>query len=231
MDYLNTYGATTGVPFASVQAPAGLSRLSAWWIGLGIRLDRSRPGHVGDNAHHERMHLDIRNELEGMIEGGKEAHQAAFDIWREEFNEIRPHESLGMRRPAEVYEKSERRYEECELEIAYPDNFMERKVSKRGVIRLWSRSILITTSLAGWNVGLKHTDDKTLDVYFDYLRLGEIDLKTFTFHPTVRGKQLIISRRSVTHVLTLKCYLCPDRASIFVSSKSSLIIHHSSILL
>ena len=176
-----------GSPFASVQAPAGLSRLSAWWIGLGIRLDRSRPGHVGDNAHHERMHLDIRNELEGMIEGGKEAHQAAFDIWREEFNEIRPHESLGMRRPAEVYEKSERRYEECELEIAYPDNFMERKVSKRGVIRLWSRSILITTSLAGWNVGLKHTDDKTLDVYFDYLRLGEIDLKTFTFHPTVRG--------------------------------------------
>jgi len=183
-EYIRT---DNGSPFASSQAPLGLSRLSAWWVGLGIRLDRTRPGCPGDNAHHERMHLDIRRELQGMIEGGRKAHQAAFDLWQEEFNEVRPHEALGMRRPAEVYTKSERRYEECEMEIAYPANYMERKVSKSGAIRLKNRAILITRSLGGWNVGLRAIDDETLEVYFDYLRLGEIDWATLSFHPTVRG--------------------------------------------
>ena len=84
-----------GSPFASRQGPFGLSRLSAWWVVLGIDLERGRPGHPQDNAGHERMHKDISRELEAV----GECDQDALDVWRETFNYERPHEALGMRCP------------------------------------------------------------------------------------------------------------------------------------
>ena len=93
-----------GSPFASRQGVLGLSRLSAWWVVLGIDLERGRPGHPQDNAGHERMHKDISRELEA--EGACD--QAALDVWRQTFNYERPHEALGMRCPGEVYLASER---------------------------------------------------------------------------------------------------------------------------
>ena len=85
-----------GSPFASVQGLLGLSRLSAWWLVLGIDLERSRPGCPQDNGAHERLHRDVRRELEaGRI--GRD--QAAFDLWRDQYNTERPHEALGMRVP------------------------------------------------------------------------------------------------------------------------------------
>ena len=77
---------------------------------MGIELDRIRPGHPEENGGHERLHRDIRMELEGQIHGNLASHQAAFDLWRKEFNCERPHEALGMKRPEEVYRKSEREY-------------------------------------------------------------------------------------------------------------------------
>ena len=84
-----------GSPFASRQGLLGLSRLSAWWVVLGIDLERGRPGHPQDNAGHERMHKDISRELEAV----GECAQDALDVWRETFNYERPHEALGMRCP------------------------------------------------------------------------------------------------------------------------------------
>ena len=91
-----------GSPFASSQSVWGLSRLSAWWMALGIELERSRPGHPQDNAAHERVHRDIALELEAMERGD----QTSLDLWRQEYNEQRPHQGLGMRYPSEVYHKS-----------------------------------------------------------------------------------------------------------------------------
>jgi putative transposase len=90
-----------GSPFASSQSVWGLSRLSTWWMALGIELERSRPGRPQDNAAHERMHRDIGLELEAMDRGD----QASLDLWRQEYNEQRPHQALGMRYPCEVYPK------------------------------------------------------------------------------------------------------------------------------
>ena len=70
-------------------------------MALGIDLERGRPGHPQDNGGHERMHRDIRMELEPDT-----AEQAALDLWRQEFNRERPHEALGMKCPAEVYQHS-----------------------------------------------------------------------------------------------------------------------------
>ena len=84
-----------GSPFASVHGLFGLSRLSAWWVALGIDLERGRPGHPQDNGAHERMHRDISREIEAL----GESDQAALDLWRESFNYERPHEALAMRCP------------------------------------------------------------------------------------------------------------------------------------
>ena len=72
-----------GAPFASVQALHGLSRLSAWWVALGIDLERGRPAHPQDNGGHERLHRDIAEELESLGQG---ATPEALELWREEFN-------------------------------------------------------------------------------------------------------------------------------------------------
>jgi transposase InsO family protein len=96
-----------GAPFASVHGLFGLSRLSAWWVALGIDLERGRPGHPQDNGAHERMHGDISREIEAL----GQSDQDSLDLWRESFNYERPHEALGMRCPGELYRASERKYE------------------------------------------------------------------------------------------------------------------------
>jgi len=95
-----------GSPFASRRAIHGLSRLSAWWVALGIDLERGRPGHPQVNGAHERLHRDISLELQclGRVDPN------SLELWRQEFNEQRPHEALGMRRPSELYHHSARAY-------------------------------------------------------------------------------------------------------------------------
>ena len=80
----------------------GLSRLSAWWVALGIDLERGRLGHPQDNGAHEGLHRDISLELQGL---GR-VNQHSLELWHHEFNEQRPHEALGMRCPSELYEHS-----------------------------------------------------------------------------------------------------------------------------
>ncbi|MDG5817080.1 IS481 family transposase [Chitinispirillales bacterium ANBcel5] len=99
-----------GPPFAVSHALLGLSSLAIWWIAQGIRLHRIRPASPQENGSHERMHRDIKREVQGRINGNIQHHQAAFDIWKKEYNEVRPHETLGMKVPAEMYCKSDRQW-------------------------------------------------------------------------------------------------------------------------
>jgi transposase InsO family protein len=86
-----------GSPFASAHSLHGLTRLSTWWMSLGISLDRTDPGRPDQNGAHERMHADIYREIESKVKGDLKMHQSVFDEWREEFNTERPHESLDMK--------------------------------------------------------------------------------------------------------------------------------------
>src|SRR5207344_707548 len=117
-----------GVPFASSTGVLGLSRLSAWWVALGIDLERGRPAHPQDNGGHERLHWDIAKELESLGQG---ATPEALELWREEFNRERPHEALGMRCPAELYRDSSRPYRAAEVQLSYP-GMATRLVDKNG---------------------------------------------------------------------------------------------------
>jgi transposase InsO family protein len=168
-----------GSPFAHVQGVMGLSRLSAWWVALGIDLERGRPGHPQDNGGHERLHRDIRLELEPST-----AEQEALDLWRQEFNHQRPHEALGMKCPAEVYQPSSRAYQGTPEDLDYPD-MATRKVTSHGVIRWKGMMLFIGSSLTGWSVGLKPLTCGRMEVWFGRLLLGWMDPATQSFQRAV----------------------------------------------
>jgi putative transposase len=165
-----------GSPFTSVQALLGLSRLSAWWVVLGIDLERGRPGHPQDNGAHERMHLDISREVEAVGQSGQEA----LDLWRQSFNYERPHESLGMRCPGELYVASQRKYEGTPEDLEYPQ-MCSRRVSPRGMIKVDGETLFLSSALAGWSVGLKPISAQLMEVWFGRLLLGQVDLTTSSF--------------------------------------------------
>jgi putative transposase len=179
-----------GGPFACTRAPLGLSRLSAWWVALGIDLDRGRPGHPQDNGGHERMHRDIACEVEGCVDGDTSANQAAIDTWRHQFNHERPHEALQMRVPADLYVKSQRRYMPDTFELSYPQEYLRRKVNANGGIHIMDVGIYLSASLGGWDVGLKATTDGCYMVWFGPLCLGRIDIQTESFTVIPQNSQM-----------------------------------------
>jgi len=157
-----------GVPFASSTGVLGLSKLSAWWVALGIDLERGRPGCPQDNGGHERLHLDIERELRG------EEQQASFDEWRRVFNEERPHEALAMKRPAELYQPSPRKFAGSPEDLTYP-KMEARRVKATGHIHYGKHSIFISTALSGWSVGLEPCEQRKFNVHFGQLLLGQYD--------------------------------------------------------
>lgn len=163
-----------GSPFASSTGVLGLSKLSAWWVALGIDLERGRPGCPQDNGAHERLHLDVERELRG------EQQQASFDEWRRTFNEERPHEALAMKRPAELYQASPRKFEGTPQDLTYP-KMEPRRVSHIGTIRYENHRIFISTALAGWSVGLEPCGQDKYNVHFAQLLLGQLDQTTASF--------------------------------------------------
>ncbi len=170
-----------GAPFAASSALLGLSRLSAWWLALGIDLERSRPGCPQDNGAHERLHLDISRQLE---RAGYTERQAAFDLWRKEFNEERPHEALGMRFPSEVYRDSERKYEGAPEKLLYP-GIESRRVKPNGMINFEGKVYFLSTALEGWDVGLAPVEGGRWEVRFGRLVLGHLETATEAFLPIV----------------------------------------------
>jgi putative transposase len=172
-----------GSPFAASRSPLGLSRLSAWWVTLGINLDRIAPGRPDQNGGHERMHRDLAREVESCAADDSTQQQAQLDVWRQTFNEQRPHEAIGMRTPAEVYQRSPRKFDSSRVELEYPSGYAVRKVQRQGTICIGSRHISISEALGGYQVGLEPAGASRWAVWFCRLRLGELDCTTEKFWP------------------------------------------------
>lgn len=170
-----------GIPFATTFGTLGLTRLSAWWIYNGIIPDRTDPGRPTQNSSHERMHADLSREIQGKIPGGISANQQAIDLWVEEYNHMRPHETLGMRTPTEIYKKSEKQYNGTPEEIEYPITFMTRKINKHGCLMLKKRNISVSSSLHGMTVGLQPTDDSEYILWLADFPLGTVNTETYCF--------------------------------------------------
>ena len=108
-------------------------------------------------------------------------HQAAFDLWREEFNHKRPHEALKMKTPAACYVNSNIPYDGVPVQIIYPFGFTARSVDNRGAISLFQNKVFISNAFSYRQIGLKRFNSNTFEVWYDYLNLGFIDLSTFEF--------------------------------------------------
>jgi len=175
-----------GSPWVNALSPLGLTRLSAWWVILGIDLDRIEPGRPDQNGAHERMHRDLAAEVEQYAELDIARQQAALDLWREEFNHERPHEALNLRFPSEVYHRSDREYDETEIELRYP-GMLRRKVSRPGRIAIDGRKIRLSSALIGRHVGLKPTGDRQYVVWFGRLCVGSLDVRSESFEPSACG--------------------------------------------
>jgi putative transposase len=176
-----------GSPFAASNSPMGLSRLSAWWLALGIDLDRIPPARPDQNGSHERMHRDIALEVEKKSAPDFTAQQSALDVWRNSYNHERPHEAIAMQVPADLYTQSTRRFDATPIELDYPIEYLKRMVTTGGSIKLENIRVNISVALKGWHVGLKLESNERYGLWFSRLRLGDVDLKTERFQATARA--------------------------------------------
>ncbi|HXX11107.1 MAG TPA: IS481 family transposase, partial [Burkholderiales bacterium] len=171
-----------GVPFASPNALFNLSKLSVWWLRLGIAIERIKPGQPQQNGRHERMHLTLKQQATRPPGMNSLQQQARFDDFVREFNTERPHEALAMKTPAESYSPSPQPYRGLP-ELSYPLHDRELLVTACGRICMHRKRINISQVFAGQRVGIKEVDEGIWIVSFMHYDLGYIDLEQKTLQP------------------------------------------------
>jgi putative transposase len=154
-----------GPPFAS-RGVAGLSRLSLYWMKLGITPERIRPGHPEQNGRLERLHRTLAAETARPPAASRRRQQEAFDRFRREYNEERPHEALGQRPPAVLYSPSPRAYPERVPEPEYDSDVVVRCVYPHGQFFWKGRDVFLGKVLAGERIGLEPIDERYWCVCF-----------------------------------------------------------------
>ena len=163
-----------GEPFASTGI-GGLSRLSVWWVKLGIRPERIPRGKPQHNGRHERMHRSLKEATAMPPAANLRLQQRAFDEFQEEYNQQRPHEGLEMKTPAEFYQASSRAYPSRLAEPEYGNGWEVRRVRECGTMRWWSHSIFVGRALVGEPIGLQPLGDGVWRVWFYGYPVGLFD--------------------------------------------------------
>ncbi len=167
-----------GVPFAS-SGFARLSRLSVWWLRLGIAWQPIRPGHPEENGAHEYMHRVLKRDTTRPPAATGGAQQRRFDAFRQHYNHVRPHESLGQVVPAAVYRPSPRSLPARLPAVEYPGHLEVRRISE-GAFSWHSRLVFVSRALAGEYIGLEEVDDGLWAIYFCHQPIGRFDERTRT---------------------------------------------------
>jgi len=165
-----------GTPFIAVRSRGGLTRLSAWWVSLGIRVVRSRPASPQDNGGHERMHVDLSGDVQAFPAATRELQKRVLSKWRKEFNDVRPHEALGGKVPADVYKPSPRR----RLDVpsySYPEHWLRRNViGKFGVFTLEGQTYQVGCAFRGQVIALEPLGGLQHRMWFREIDLGPVEL-------------------------------------------------------
>ena len=163
-----------GVPFATV-AIHGLSPLNVWWMRLGIQHQRILPAHPQQNGAHERMHKTLKAEAIRPPRTRLVAQQRAFNRFRAEYNDERPHQSLRGRTPGSLYRPSTRVYTGELPPFAYPGHFLVKRVTNAGTFRFKKRVLFVANALIHHTVGLEEVDDGIWSIYFCRVLIGRLD--------------------------------------------------------
>lgn len=163
-----------GIPFASV-AIGGLSRLSVWFIKLGIVPERIEPAKPQQNGRHERFHRTLKDATLKPPSRTLSGQQKAFDRFKQSFNDERPHEAINQKPPGDIYRLSERQYPDKLPAIEYKDDQTTRYVKPGGNIMWKGDHIYVSKLLSRENIGLRQVDDKSWEVYFSHFPIGILD--------------------------------------------------------
>ena len=160
-----------GPPFASVGA-GGLTKLSVWWMRLGIHVERITPGKPQENGRQERFHRTLKAETARPAKYDLRSQQKEFDLFRREYNNERPHEALEQRTPSSAFERSPRRYPRPLVKFARDAPWIHRaRVDRHGRIEWNDEAIFISTALALEYVEVRQ-DEEHWDLVFGALSIG-----------------------------------------------------------
>lgn len=171
-----------GTPFAG-SGLARLSRLSVWWLRLGIRIERTRPATPSDNGRHERMHRELKADCTRPPGLYLKRQQIKLDTFVQCFNHMRPHEAIDMDRPAQRYDTSPRPYPAQLPELRYPGHYNVSRVNNTGCFRLKRHLVFLSNSLADQHVGWHEIDDGIWSIHFAKTELARFDAKRGKLHP------------------------------------------------
>ena len=162
-----------GPPFGSAVSLRRMTTLAVWFMDLGITPVYSDPGHPQQNGRHERMHKDLKAEATRPPGSGWRSQQRKFDVFRKEYNEVRPHDSLMMKTPNEVHKKSAREYPGRVQDWVYPTSMKMKMITVNGGMR-WHHDefTMVTTALGGKYVGLDEVENGVWIVYYRSVALG-----------------------------------------------------------
>jgi transposase InsO family protein len=166
-----------GNPFCT-KAIAGLSQLSVWWTQLGIKHERTEPGHPEQNGSHERMHRTLKAATQLPPAADVQAQQERFDAFRCEFNQERPHQALEMKTPGSLYVACEREMPERIAAPQYAGHCQVRRVRGNGILYFGDRTIFLSELLIGQDVALEEVEDGVWSIYFYDLLLARLDQRT-----------------------------------------------------
>ena len=171
-----------GVPFCSPHSLHGLSRLSVWWLRLGIQIERIKPGNPQQNGRHERMHRTLKQATTRPPGSNMLQQQDKFERFVREYNFERPHEALAMKTPGSLYQASRRAYKGLP-DLQYPFHDRSITVTECGRICMERKKVNLSTVLAGQLVGVRQVDDQVWQVSFMDYDLGYFDLDSCRVEP------------------------------------------------
>jgi putative transposase len=171
-----------GVPFASPNSLFNLSKLSVWWLRLGINIERIKPGCPQQNGRHERMHLTLKKETTRPAGENFLQQQDTFDAFIDRFNRERPHQGIGMKTPAELYQPSQREYRGLP-ELDYPWHDRTVTITTCGRICIGRQKVNVSQVFAGQSVGVKEVANRIWLVSFMHYDLGFFDDETCRLEP------------------------------------------------
>ena len=157
--------------------------LSRWWIQLGIRPERIRPGTPSQNGRHERMHRTLKEATLEPPAASLAAQQRQFDAFIDEYNWERSHEALGRKTPGSLHRHSSRPYPSRILPVEYDSAFTVRRVRHNGEIRWQGQLLYVSGVLAKERIGLKPVDECQWEVCYSFHKLGILNMRTGRITP------------------------------------------------
>lgn len=167
-----------GIPFAT-QSVHGLSFLNVWWMRLGILHQRIRPASPQENGAHERMHRTLKRQAILPLRKTCTAQQRNFDAFQHEYNEERPHETLGQETPASRYRRSPRPYPERLPALEYPADHLVKKITTAGTFRFKDRLLYLANAMVDQLIGLEEVDDGEWRIWFNGILLATFDEREY----------------------------------------------------